>query len=79
MKTMIFENALLALKEGQIVKRLGWSGSKAVQIQFPDGNSKMNEPYIFMTIQPEDEGKKMIVVPWVASHGDLLGNDWVLL
>lgn len=75
---MSFDTALIALKQGQMLKRRGWSGSKFVQIQTPDENSKMTEPYIFMVIQ-NAEGVKPTQVPWVASQSDLLSEDWELL
>lgn len=41
-----------------------------ISVQRPDLNSKMTLPYIYMRTV---EGH---FVPWVASHTDLLGEDW---
>lgn len=75
---LTFSEALIILKTGNMVKRKGWSGSKFVQIQQPDGNSKMNRPYIYMTIQGE-AGEEPTVIPWLSSQADLLTDDWMTL
>lgn len=65
--------ALSYLKDGKKVARAGWNGKGMwLMLQVPDANSKMQRPYIYIkTAQNE-------LVPWVASHGDLLGTDWEL-
>jgi hypothetical protein len=43
-----------------------------IKLQVPDDHSKMGLPYIFIkTVQ----GAR---VPWVASHTDLLADDWIV-
>lgn len=66
-----FSVALTLLKEGKRVARDGWNGKGMwVQLQRPDEHSKMRRPYIYIsTVSGE-------LVPWVASHGDLLADDW---
>jgi hypothetical protein len=72
--TMGFGQALEALKAGRRVARNGWNGKGMwLELQRPDEHSKMKRPYIFIHPSPE------FVVPWVASHADLLGEDWVAL
>jgi hypothetical protein len=63
--------ALAMLKEGKKVTRTGWNGKGMwLALQIPDANSKMQRPYIYIsTAQGE-------LVPWVASHADLLSTDW---
>ena len=41
-----------------------------LEIQTPDEHSKMGRPYIYIKIVTGE------FVPWVASNGDLLGEDW---
>lgn len=70
-ETFGFGEALAALRAGKKVTRRGWNGrGMHLELQVPDANSKMKRPYIF--IHPSAE----YVVPWVASHADLLGEDW---
>lgn len=66
-----FGYALSLLKDGSKVYREGWNGKGMwLELQTPDKHSKMQRPYIYIsTAQGE-------LVPWVASHGDLLGTDW---
>jgi len=51
--------------------RRGWNGlGQFIELQVPDGNSKMNLPYIFLTNVQGDR------VPWFPSQTDLLAKDW---
>jgi hypothetical protein len=73
-----FGLALAALKNGGAIAREGWNGNTEpgkmwVQVQTPDAHSKMSLPYIFMCTADGD------LVPWVASHTDLLATDWQLI
>jgi len=69
-----FSEALIALKGGAEIRRIGWNGQGMyVKLQTPDENSKMQRPYIYMC--PVD-GK---FVPWVASQTDLLADDWIVV
>ncbi|GAH01409.1 unnamed protein product [marine sediment metagenome] len=53
--------------------RIGWNGKdQYISLQAPDENSKMRLPYIYITLKDGN------VVPWVASHSDLLSQDWKL-
>ena len=68
---MNFSEALRAIKKGERVSRIGWNGKGMyLELQTPDENSKMGKPYIFIKIVTDE------LVPWVASHGDLLADDW---
>lgn len=72
--TFNFATALVHLKRGKKVARGGWNGKGMwIALQVPDAHSKMMRPYIYM--RPVD-GQ---LVPWVASHTDLLADDWVLV
>lgn len=69
-----FSEALEALKKGFKVTRQGWNGKGMyLKAQFPDENSKMEKPYIYIF---PGEG---FTVPWVASQADLFGEDWIIL
>jgi hypothetical protein len=66
-----FGEALTELNDGVRVARGGWNGKGMyVELQVPDGQSKMRRPYLFM--RPVDGD----LVPWVASQSDLLADDW---
>ena len=48
-RNLNFSEALIAMKTfGIEVSRRIWPDTITVQIQFPDKNSKMTEPYIYM-------------------------------
>jgi Protein of unknown function (DUF2829) len=68
---MNFGEALKAMQDGRLVTRRGWNGKGMwVTIQVPDEHSKMTLPYIYMSTVRND------LVPWVASHTDMLALDW---
>ncbi len=55
------------------IYRDGWNGKNmSVSIQYPDKNSKMTLPYLYMVTAQGD------LVPWLASQTDLLATDWRL-
>lgn len=69
---MTFSEALEILKKGGKVSREGWNGKGMwLMLQTPDEHSKMRRPYIYISIITGE------LVPWVASHGDMLANDWM--
>ena len=70
-EVMGFERALMHLWDGEKATREGWNGKDMwIAIQFPDENSKMTKPYIYIrTVQGD-------LVPWLASQTDLLAGDW---
>lgn len=69
-----FSEALTWLKNGYKVARAGWNGKgQWVKLQLPDENSKMTEPYLY--IKNAQDG----LVPWLASQGDLLAADWMIV
>lgn len=63
--------ALEVLKHNKRVTREGWNGKGMwIKLQVPDEYSKMSLPYIYFSTVNGD------LIPWVASHTDLLSNDW---
>lgn len=76
METFGFNKAIEALKLGMKVARAGWNGKGMhIVIQKPGENSKMQQPYIY--ISPASMGGGL--VPWVASQPDLLSEDWYIV
>lgn len=71
---MSFSEALIQLKNGNSVCRIGWNGKGMyIKIQFTDANSKMTLSYIYMKTVQND------LVPWLASQTDILAEDWMIL
>ena len=61
-----FEKALELLRKKYKLCRAGWNGKGMwIQIQYPDHNSKMTLPYIYMKTADGN------LVPWLASQTDL--------
>ena len=68
---MTFGDAIENMIEGQRMTRSGWNGvGMYVEIQNPDENSKMTQPYIYMRTADGN------FVPWFASQTDMLAVDW---
>jgi Protein of unknown function (DUF2829) len=71
---MDFSSALRELRAAKRITRAGWNGKGMwLALQRPDENSKMKRPYIYISIITGE------LVPWVASHGDLLADDWYVV
>lgn len=71
---MDFSQALVLLKQGKKVTRFGWNGKGMwAATQFPDANSKMTRPYLYLKAVDGDLG------PWVPSTADLLADDWLMV
>jgi hypothetical protein len=64
--------AVKQMWNGQAVTRRAWYGKHHIRIQVPDHNSKMNQPYVYITTQRGE------LIPWLASQADLLARDWQL-
>jgi len=70
-QTFWFSFVIEAIKENnRIFARTWWNGKQQIQLQVSTEHSKMTLPYIYMTTEQGDE------VPWVASHTDMLAEDW---
>ena len=73
MRYFDFGEALKMLKEGKRMCRKGWNGKGMyIEVQFPNENSKMTQPYIF--IKTADGNK----IPWVISQADVFAEDYIL-
>jgi hypothetical protein len=63
--------AVKQLQNGDRVARSGWNGRGMwLELQVPDGKSKMTLPYVYMSTAQGD------LVPWLCSQTDLLATDW---
>jgi hypothetical protein len=66
--------AVKHLWDNQRVARKGWNGKEMwLELQRPDGQSKMTLPYVFIHTAQGD------FVPWLCSQTDLLAADWELV
>ena len=75
-----FGVAIERLKEGKRVRRAGWNGKGIfIELQWPDENSKMTHPYIFIDttgLETDNPDAPRDRVPWLASQTDMLSEDW---
>lgn len=66
-----FGDAIQVIKNGGKVARNGWNGKGMfIAGQFPDLNSKMSKPYIYIKSAKGDN------IPWNASQEDIFAEDW---
>ena len=63
--------AVQEMCKGRTVHRRGWNGKgQYLKLQVPDENSKMTQPYVYITTVQGD------LIPWLCSQSDLLARDW---
>ena len=75
---MNFGQALETVKVGGKVVRPGWNGSGMhMKAQFPDENSKMTHPYLFITVPGCKEGVRLL--PWQPAQVDVFAEDWEIV
>jgi uncharacterized protein with NAD-binding domain and iron-sulfur cluster len=68
-----FSDALRMVKAGNRIQREGWDRKgKWLLMQFPEINSDMTLPYIYMSTSNSNQ------VPWLCSQTDMLAEDWQL-
>lgn len=67
-----FDNAVKYLKDGYRVKREIWADDVYIEAQYPDENSKMDSPYLYIHC-------KMGNVPYIVNMEELFAKDWVIL
>lgn len=71
-----FAAAAFGPMEGVKIARDGWNGKGLfVQAQYPDENSKMGNPYLYIDATALG-GKRN---PWVPSQTDLFADDWYIV
>jgi len=70
---MTFSDALIQLKNGKALERVGWNGrGLMVRMQTPDEHSKMGNPYLYIDARALGGERN----PWVPSQTDLFAADW---
>mgnify|MGYP003633889142 CR=1 FL=1 len=70
---MDFSEALLKIKSGERLKREGWNGKNQYIFLYDIGKQ---DPFWSSYIVIMNE--QAVKVPWLASQGDLLAEDWVI-
>jgi hypothetical protein len=74
---LTFSEALEAVKNGKAIQRSGWNGAGLlVKAQFPDENSKMTLPYLYIEYPIDAKNTPGARCPWLASQTDILAEDW---
>lgn len=86
---MDFSQALDEIKDGAKVARSGWNGKDQFVFLVPGSRFTVNRPPL-LGIYPEGtvidyhahidmKNAQGLVVPWLASQGDLLADDWYVV
>lgn len=86
---MNFGQAIEAMKEGKLVARSGWNGKGMFIFLVPGSTFVVNRAPL-LGIFPEGTvinyrshidmyDAEGMVVPWVAAHQDIMGEDWTVL
>lgn len=81
MDTLVsYSDALVAAKARKTIQRVGWNGKGLkVRIQFPDENSEMTLPYLYIEYPTDAQNTPGAKCPWLASQTDMLAEDWIIL
>ncbi|MCG7851777.1 MAG: DUF2829 domain-containing protein [Methanosarcinaceae archaeon] len=69
---MNFGDAFAAVKTGRAMRLPRWSADVKIKAQYPDENSKMTAPYLYVESR---YGK----VPWKETMIELFSEDWELV
>lgn len=73
---MDFSEAFKHAKQGLQIARTGWNGKGLlVEAQFPDENSKMGNPYLYIDARALGGERN----PWVPSQTDMFAEDWYIV
>ena len=67
-----FDQALLAMKAGKRVSRVGWV-DKAIWVEIKSAESTLSGIPYFSMYSPKE------YIRWTITHGDVLADDWVVL
>ena len=80
MENVSFSVALEEVKKGKSIQRKGWNGSGlVVKAQYPDANSKMTLPYLYIEYPVDAKTTPGAKCPWLASQTDIMAEDWNVL
>ena len=86
---MNFGDALVLIKQGKKVARTGWNGKGMFVFMIPGSQFQVSRPPL-LGIYPEGttinyhphidlRNADGVIVPWVASQGDMFAEDWVVV
>ncbi len=78
-----FGAAIVALKNGQSMRRKGWNGKGIfIKLQVPDAHSFMTAPYIYIDtakLESDNPDAPKSRVPWAPTTNDVLAEDWQMV
>jgi len=69
---MNFGEAFELVKKGQGMRLSAWSEDVVIRAQYPDDNSKMTAPYLYVE-------SRFGLVPWKETVIELFSEDWVIV
>ena len=69
---MNFGEAFEYAKKGWCMYLPGWKEDVKVKVQFPDDNSKMTAPYLYVE-------SRFGMVPWKETMIELFSEDWMVV
>ena len=64
-----FEEALKTMKEGAKIRFISWESDVYISLQAHDVNSKMTDPYIYVT-------SRYGQVPWIPTQIEIMSDQW---
>lgn len=86
---MNFSEALIEIKQGKKVTRIGWNGADMFVFLVPGSSFTVDRPPLLgiypagtkIDYLPHIDMKTVPgpIVPWLASQTDLLANDWMVV
>lgn len=66
---LTFGQALECMKHGKFVRLPSWSPEVRIGAQYPDNNSKMTHPYLYVV-------SRKGCVPWKETYPELFSEEW---
>ena len=68
----MFEDAIIAMREGKKARLAAWADDVFISIQEPDRNSKMTARYFYFT-------SRSGIVPWIPTMIEMLTEEWTII
>lgn len=69
---MDFSTAVGLIKTGKGMRLPGWSQDVIIRVQYPDDNSRMTAPYLYVESRYDK-------VPWKETFIELFSEEWVIV
>ena len=69
---MKFEKALKKVKNGKGMRLPSWSDDVAIYCEYPDENSKMTAPFLYIE-------SRFGIVPWKETFIEMFSQDWEIV